>query len=120
MSPTQYANWSNELLATIRQGAGSAGVQGLTPGSILTAAGELPIIVVPGGAIGTYTLVSAGREDIYILDEDTISVPYLGSDSITTLEIPVGVAGALTRLYIMFVMTGLAVKAPLFNAKVRV
>lgn len=118
-SPGQYALWVNELLATIRQGAGSTGAQGLNFSDVLTAAGPLPFLAVPGDGIGTYTL-SGTREDIYVLDEDTISVPWLGSDSITTLEIPVGVAGALTRLYIMFTMTGLAVKAPLFNAKVRV
>lgn len=118
-SPTQYALWVNEVLATIRQGAGSTGTQGLNFGSIVTAAGELPFLSIPGDGIGTYTLTGT-REDIYVLDEDTLSVPWLGSDSITTLEIPVGVAGALTRLYIMFIMTGLAVKAPLFNAKVRV
>jgi len=57
---------------------------------------------------------------MYVVDEDTWSMPYLGSDSITTLEIPVGVGGALTRLYIMFVMYGLAAKTPQFNVKIRV
>jgi hypothetical protein len=119
LSPTQYALWVNELLATLRQGPGGAGAQGLDFTSIVTAAGPLPILSIAGDGIGTYTL-SGTREDIYVVDEDTLSVPWLGSDSITTLEIPVGVAGALTRLYIMFIMSGLAVKAPLFNAKVRV
>jgi hypothetical protein len=47
-------------------------------------------------------------------------MPFLGNDAITTLEIPVGVAGALTRLYIQFCMYGLANKGPQFNGKVRV
>ncbi|MBA3875584.1 MAG: hypothetical protein C0498_01385 [Anaerolinea sp.] len=120
MRPGRYSDWVNELLATIRQNPGAAGAQGLDFGSVLTAAGPLPIVTVPGNGIGTYTLVSPSREDIYVLDEDTLSAPWLGSDSITTLEIPVGVNGALTRLYVMFAMFGLAVKAPLFNAKVRI
>lgn len=120
MRPGRYADWVNELLATIRQNPGAAGAQGLDFGTVLTAAGPLPIVSVPGDGIGTYTLVTPNREDIYVLDEDTVSAPWLGSDSITTLEIPVGVNGQLTRLYVMFAMFGLAVKAPLFNAKVRI
>lgn len=120
MTPGAYADWVNELLATIRQNPGAAGAQGLDFGTILTAAGPLPILTVPGGNIGQYTFNAAPTtEDIYILDEDVVSVPWLGSDSITTLEIPIGAAGALTRLYIMFMMAGFADKAPLFNAKVR-
>jgi hypothetical protein len=57
---------------------------------------------------------------MYVVDEDTWSMPYLGTDSITTLEIPIGVNGALTRLYIMYVMFGLGAKAPQFNGKIRV
>lgn len=120
MSPLRYAAWTSELLATVRQSPGGAGAQGLNFGSVMTAAGELPILTVPGPFIGTYAISGVNKEDIYILDEDTVSVPWLGSDSITTLEIPVGVNGSLNRLYIMFFLNGLAVKAPLFNAKVRV
>jgi hypothetical protein len=93
---------------------------GLTLGTVVTAAGELPLLPVPGDSIGTYTISSQGHRDMYVVDEDSWSMPYLGSDSITTLEIPIGVAGSLSRLYIMYVMFGLANKAPQFNGKIRV
>jgi hypothetical protein len=93
---------------------------GLTLGTVVTAAGELPILSVPGDSIGSYSISTDSYRDMYVVDEDSWSMPYLGSDSITTLEIPVGVNGALSRLYIMYVMFGLANKAPQFNGKIRV
>jgi hypothetical protein len=47
-------------------------------------------------------------------------MPYLGTDGPTVLDIPVGIAGQLTRLFIIFGMWGLAVKAIPFSNKVRV
>ena len=121
LSPTDAAAYQNELTSLIRYpGAGEVGQAGLGFGSVVTPAGALPLLAVPGDSIGSYTVSSVAVRDMYVVDEDTWSMPYLGSDSITTLEIPVGVAGALTRLYIMFVMYGLAAKAPQFNGKIRV
>jgi hypothetical protein len=121
-SPTDYAGLVNEVTNLVRYNAPSqAGqVMGLTLGTVVTAAGELPILPVPGDSIGSYTVSSTNYRDMYVVDEDSWSMPYLGSDSITTLEIPVGVNGALSRLYIMYVMFGLANKAPQFNGKIRV
>jgi hypothetical protein len=123
-SPTDYAGLVNELTSLVRYNApASDEVAGATFGQVVTAAGALPILAVAGDAIGSYTVTSpttANYRDMYIIDEDTWSMPYLGADSITTLEIPVGVNGALSKLYIMYVMFGLANKAPQFNAKVRV
>jgi len=121
-SPTDYAGLVNEVTSLVRYNAPSQGGQamGLTLGTVVTAAGELPLLPVPGDSIGTYTISAQGHRDMYVVDEDTWSMPYLGSDSITTLEIPIGVAGSLSRLYIMYVMFGLANKAPQFNGKIRV
>jgi hypothetical protein len=112
----------NEVTNLVRySGTSRAGEQmGLGLGSVVTAAGELPLLAVPGNAIGTYTYSSTAYRDMYVVDESVWSMPYLGSDSITTLEIPVGVNGALSRLYIMYCMYGLANKAPQFNGKIRV
>jgi hypothetical protein len=102
---------------------------GVTATSINTAAGNLPWAVVPGDSINTYEYagatqggVSSGDDvrDLYILDESTITLPYLGSEGPTVLDIPVGVSGQLVHLYIVFGMWGLAVKAPTFSNKVRV
>ena len=121
-SPTDYAGLTNEVTNLVRYNAPSQGgqVMGLTLGTVVTAAGELPIIPVPGDSIGSYSISTDSYRDMYVVDEDTWSMPYLGSDSITTLEIPVGVNGSLSRLYIMYVMFGLAGKAPQFNGKIRV
>jgi len=124
-SPTDYAGLVNELTNLVRYNAPAQADQaaGATFGQVVTAAGALPILAVAGDSIGSYTVTSpttANYRDMYVIDEDSWSMPYLGADSITTLEIPVGVNGSLSRLYIMYVMFGLANKAPQFNAKIRV
>ena len=124
-SPTDYAGLVNELTNLVRYNAPSQADQaaGATFGQVVTAAGALPILAVAGDSIGSYTVGGAtttNYRDMYVIDEDSWSLPYLGADSITTLEIPVGVNGSLSRLYIMYVMFGLANKAPQFNAKIRV
>jgi hypothetical protein len=121
-SPTDYAGLVNEVTNLVRYNAPTqaGNVMGLTLGSVVTAAGELPLLAVPGDSIGSYTLSSVDYRDMYVVDESVWSMPYLGSDSITTLEIPVGVNGSLSRLYIMYCMFGLSNKAPQFNGKVRV
>ena len=122
LSPTDYANFVNELTSLVRFNAPSqqGQVAGATFASVATANGVLPLLAVPGDSIGSYTLSSVNYRDMYVVDEDTWSMPYLGTDSITTLEIPIGVNGALTKLYIMYVMFGLSAKAPQFNGKIRV
>lgn len=123
-----YTNPANKQLFDVQQDANvrytenrvNIGV-GVTANVVNTSVfGELPIFVVPGDSISTYQRSSQNVADMYLIDESAISVPYLGSESITTLEIPVGVSGQLTRLFIMFGMWGLAVKAIPFHNKVRV
>lgn len=92
---------------------------GVQTNAVNTVFGPLPLAIVPGDSIGTYT-ASSSKRDMYILDESSISLPYLGSEGPTVLEIPPGVAGQLTRLFIIFGMWGLAVRAIPFSNKVRV
>ncbi len=96
----------------------------VTPGvqtnAVNTVFGPLPLAVIPGDSIGTYTYNATTVGDMYLLDEGTIAMPYLGSEGPTVLDIPIGISGQLTHLYIMFGMWGLAVKALPFSTKVRV
>jgi hypothetical protein len=95
---------------------------GVTTNTVNTVFGALPLFPIPGDAISAYTAISPGESvrDSYMLDMSSMSLPYLGSEGVTTLEIPVGVSGQLTKLYIFFGMWGLAVKAPTYSNKVRI
>jgi len=101
---------------------------GVTAAEINTISGAVPFAIVPGDSIGAYNTTNAdgafnGGElvrDLYLLDEQTITMPYLGTDGPTVLDIPIGLSGQLTHLFIIFGMWGLAVKAPQFSNKVRV
>lgn len=89
-----------------------------------TIAGPIPWAVVPGDSIGQYTATGtySGNtvRDVYVLDEDSLSLPFLGTPGPTVLEIPIGISGQLTHLYIVFLMNGLAVKVLPWHNKVRV
>jgi hypothetical protein len=95
---------------------------GVTTNTVNTVFGALPLFPIPGDAISAYTAISPAESvrDSYLLDMSSMSLPYLGSEGVTTLEIPVGVSGQLTKLYIFFGMWGLAVKAPTYSNKVRI
>jgi len=102
---------------------------GATAQAINTLAGQIPFAVVPGESIGSYQFTGTTTNgvvngskvrDLYLLDETTITLPYLGSPGPTVLEIPVGISGQLTHLYIIFLMNGLAVKVLPWNNKIRV
>ena len=75
---------------------------------------EKTAITINGVASGSLV------RDLYILDESTVTLPYLGSPGPTVLEIPVGISGQLTHLFIIFFMGGLAIKAPTWQNKIRV
>jgi hypothetical protein len=93
---------------------------------VKTTAGVLPFYGVPGGYVGSYVPANTGQtsfstvRDIYVLDPETLSRPVLGSEGPTVLEIPIGVSGQLTHLFIIFMMTGLKIAVPIFNNKIRV
>lgn len=97
---------------------------GVVANNINTIAGPIPWAIVPGDSIGNYTATGTYSandvRDIYLLDESTITLPYLGSPGPTVLDIPIGISGQLTHLFIIFLMNGLAVKAPTFSNKIRV
>lgn len=96
---------------------------GVTASRVNTIAGAIPWAVVPGDSIGNYTATTySGNNvrDLYVLDESGMTLPYLGTPGPTVLDIPVGISGQLTRLFIVFLMNGLAVKVPSFSNKVRV
>ncbi len=93
---------------------------GVQTNAVNTVFGPLPLAVIPGDSIGSYVRSATTYRDMYLLDESVISMPYLGSDGPTVLDIPIGISGQLTHLYIIFGMWGMAVKAVQFNNKVRV
>lgn len=102
---------------------------GVNVQQVNTIMGSLGFTVVPGDAIGEYEYggsssggVDSGDTvaDIYFNDMSNLAIAYLGSPGPTVLDIPVGVSGQLVHLYIVFIMGGLLVRAPLFGNKVRV
>jgi hypothetical protein len=121
---------SNQQLQFQRSVDRTEFVPGVTVPAIATGAGLVPIVGIPGDSIGTYTtdsnsLPSAtpdGKEvaDLYLLNSSSVVIPYLGSPGPSILEIPPGVSGQLTRLFIIYLFNGLAVYSIPFNNKVRV
>lgn len=93
---------------------------GVNVQTVNTIFGGLGLNAIPGDSIGQYTRNAATWADIYLLNSRTITIPYLGSPGPTVLDIPIGISGQLTHLYIVFGMWGLAIKAPIFSNKVRV
>ena len=93
---------------------------GVTSNVVNTANGPIPLFIVPGDSIGEYTYSGDTVSDVYFLDESVFSIPYLGSEGPTILDIPMGVGGQLTRQFIVFGMWGFAAKALQFSRKVRV
>ena len=87
----------------------------------LSGSGLVPVIKVPGADATVYTVGPDNAiSDAFLLDESVVSMPYLGSDTPTVIELPLGVTGALTKLYILVGMFGVAVRVPNFIAKLRV
>ena len=95
---------------------------GVTAQRFNTYAGQLPFAIVPGDSVDDYSTDGGATtvRDLYMLDESSITLPYLGSPGPTVLEIPIGINGQLTHLYIVFLMNGLAIKVISWNNKIRV
>ncbi len=116
---------TNSLTSVQRSVDRTEFVPGLQVPAIATSVGLLPIVGVPGDSIGHYTTTagtfSGGKDvaDLYILNEQSIALPYLGSPGPSILEIPPGVSGQLTRLFIIYLFNGLAVFSIPFNNKAR-
>lgn len=97
-------------------------VPGFTVPAIATGIGLVPIVGVPGDSIGTYTATTFSSKtvaDVYVLDDTSVAIPYLGSPGPSVLEIPPGVSGQLTRLFIIYLFNGLAVMSIPWNGKAR-
>ena len=87
----------------------------------LSGSGLVPVIKVPGADATVYTVGADDFiSDAFLIDESVVAMPYLGSDTPTVIELPLGVTGALTKLYILVGMFGVAVRVPNFISKLRV
>jgi hypothetical protein len=88
-----------------------------------TVAGPMPWAIVPGNSISSYVSSEYSGNtvrDVYVLDEESLSLPFLGTPGPTVLEIPIGISGQLTHLYIVFLMNGMALKVKPWHNKLRV
>lgn len=93
----------------------------MVTGVSLSGSGIVPVIKVPGADWTVYTVgADAGISDAYVLDENVVAMPYLGSDTPTVIELPLGVTGSLTKLFILVGLFGTAVRVPNFIAKLRI
>jgi len=124
MSLNSKQAWDDEQMSNVRWDS-QANLKDLVVGtkvsSLTYSDGELMIVPFPGSTGGTYTRTSdsATVEDIYIIDDDHVAIPWLYSENFTVLQIPSGVDGVLSSRWIIFGMFGLEIAAPSFQAKVR-
>lgn len=124
LNPIEHARFNESQDKNVRINNTDVEIRpGVKTNGVNTIAGLLPLVSVPGtSAIGSYTTTSGGSHsvrDVYVLDESTITMPYLGSEGLTVLELPPGVSGQLTRMFIIFIMRGLAVRSVYANGKAR-
>lgn len=122
MRATEAQQLSNQQLSLQRVVDRTEFIPGVTVPAIATSVGLVPYMGVPGDSIGTYVASTySGKTvaDIYVLDDTTIGLPFLGSPGPSVLEIPPGVSGQLTRLFIIYLFNGLAVFSIPFNNKAR-
>jgi len=122
MRATEQQELSNQQLALQRSVDRTEFIPGMTVPAIATGVGLVPVMGVPGDSIGTYTAATYSGNtvaDVYVLDDSTIVLPYLGSPGPSVLEIPPGVSGQLTRLFIIYLFNGLAVLTLPYNNKAR-
>jgi hypothetical protein len=94
-------------------------IPGLSVRAISTDQGLVPVLVVPGNAIGTWLDNSSNvYQDIIAVDTETLKMPYLGNPLPSVLRIPIGTDGTLRELAIPFAMYGLACMAPQYMGRV--
>lgn len=81
------------------------------------------IVAVPADTqdcgMGHYTFGGEATEDLDVIDVTGIKIPYIGSPTVTMLEIPMGTFQNLTRTFVPFEMTGLMVPLRNFHRKIR-
>lgn len=123
-SLTSKQAFDDEQMTNVRFDS-QANLKELIPGtkvsSLIYSQGELMIVPFPGSTGGNYNRTSDNAlvEDMYVIDESTVAIPWLYSESFTILQIPSGVDGVLSSRWIIFGMFGLEIVAPSFCAKVR-
>ena len=93
-------------------------IPGKTVPAVNTEQGLLPVLIVPGTAVGTYTDTHT-YTDIFVVQTDTLEMPYLGNPLPSVLRIPIGTDGTLRELVIPFAMYGLACLAPQYLGRVQ-
>ena len=121
LSPEVKGLWDLQLDQNVRyMNSWTEIAVGAQVNAVNTVFGPTPLYPVPGDSIGSYVRSGNTVSDIYLLDEDTITVPFLGSSGPTVLDIPIGISGQLTHLFIIFGMWGLAVKSVQKHNKVRI
>jgi hypothetical protein len=113
--------FANQQLAIQRTVDRMEFVPGVRVPAVMTNQGDIPLVTVPGDSIGTYVAASGGLTvaDLYMLNESTITLPYLGAPGPTVIEIPPGVSGQLVRQFIIYFMVGLAPLTTVHSVKLR-
>lgn len=95
-------------------------VPGFSVRLIDTDQGEIPVMVVPGNAIGSYTTNGTNEfVDMFGVWTEVMEMPYLGNPEPSVLRIPTGTDGTLRELAIPFAMYGLAYMAPQYMFRVQ-
>ena len=121
---SEASQLANQQLSIQRTMDTTEFIPGVEVPAIATAAGKIPLLTVPGDAIGTYssTAFTGGTKtvaDIYMMNDQFLQVPHLGAPMPQIIEIPPGVSGQLTRLYLIWFMGGLAPLSLLHGVKLR-
>lgn len=115
----QLSNQQTSIQRTMDQTEFIPGVQ--VP-AVMTSAGKMPLVAIPGDSIGHYTSTADSSRDvadIYMVNEGKLQVPYLGDPGPSVIEIPPGVSGQLSRLYIVYGLFGLAPLSLFHSCKLR-
>lgn len=118
----ELAQLSDQQLSIQRTVDKTTFIPGVEVPAIMTSAGLMPIVPIPGDAIGTYvasTFSGKTVADMYMINEEQLHIPYLGEAGPSVIEIPPGVSGQLSRLYIVWGMFGLAPLSLLHSVKLR-
>ncbi len=113
---------SNQQLSIQRTMDEMEFIPGVQVPAVMTSAGKMPLVAIPGDAIGHYTSTADSSRDvadIYMVNESKVHVPYLGDPGFGVIEIPPGVSGQLSRLYILYGFFGLQVDSLYHSVKLR-
>lgn len=93
-------------IVRINQDSANGTSYGANVASILAGGCDIPLTIIPGPSIGSYTPTSGAYngvlvEDAYILPKSESYFACLGPHSPWVVEVPMGVAGDLTKRYLV-------------------